>query len=175
MLLFPSSRRPSTALWMILVDTHVWLWLNGSVEKLSSDALDLLSSPETEVYLSAASAWEIGIKYAAGRLILPLHPEEYIPSRLVDNGISPLPIHQGHALQAASLPPHHRDPFDRMLVAQAQLEGFKLMTADRPLAQYDVEILWADTYRSPVAEPASPVSATPEASAPEESQAQERE
>jgi len=134
---------------MILVDTHVWLWLNGSVERLSSGALELLSSPETEVYLSAASAWEIGIKHTAGRLSLPLPPDEYIAHRLVDNGISPLPIHHGHALRAASLPFHHRDPFDRMLVAQAQMEGFKLMTADRVLIEYDVEIVWAGTSAAP--------------------------
>lgn len=140
---------------MILVDTHVWLWLNGSVERLSADALELLSSPETEVYLSAASAWEIGIKHNSGRLILPLPPDEYIASRLTDNGISPLPIHHGHALRAASLPFHHRDPFDRMLVAQAQVEGFKLMTADRVLVQYDVEILWAGTSAAPALESVS--------------------
>lgn len=140
---------------MILVDTHVWLWLNGSVERLSSGALELLSFPETEVYLSAASAWEIGIKYTSGRLILPLPPDEYIAHRLVDNGISPLPIHHGHALRAAALPFYHRDPFDRMLVAQAQMEGFKLMTADRVLIQYDVEIVWAGTSAAPVAVPIS--------------------
>ena len=129
---------------MILIDTHVWLWLNGAVERLSAEALETLSSPETAVYLSAASVWEIGIKFATGRLVLPLAPEEYIVSRLAENGISPLPIHQEHALRAASLPPHHRDPFDRMLVAQAKVEGFKLMTVDRILAEYEVEIFWAD-------------------------------
>jgi PIN domain nuclease of toxin-antitoxin system len=129
---------------MILVDTHVWLWLNGSVERLSPQALTLLSSPQTEVYLSAASSWEIGIKFAADRLILPLPPEEYLPSRLEVNGIRSLSIRQGHTLRAASLPLHHRDPFDRMLVAQAQVEGLRLMTVDRQLAAYDVEILWAD-------------------------------
>jgi PIN domain nuclease of toxin-antitoxin system len=139
------------ALRMILVDTHVWLWLNGSVERLSSDALALLSSPEIEVYLSAASVWEIGIKYAAGRLVLPLPPEEYIAKRLMDNGINPFPIRHGHALRAASLPLHHRDPFDRMLVAQAQMESFTLMTADGLLGDYDVEIFWAGSSGAPPA------------------------
>lgn len=129
---------------MILIDTHVWLWLNGAVDRLSPQAQELLSSPRNQIYLSAVSAWEIGIKFAAGKLALPMPPEEYVQLRMVDNGVSPLPIHHLHALRAASLPLHHRDPFDRLLVAQAQVEKLKLMTVDRQLARYDVEILWAD-------------------------------
>ena len=89
---------------MILLDTHVWLWLNGAVERLSPEVLDLLYSPSTDIYLSAASAWEIGIKVSSGKLALPVAPEEYIPLRMADNGARPLPIQHQHALRAASLP-----------------------------------------------------------------------
>ena len=129
---------------MILIDTHVWLWLNGAVERLSPGILDLLSSPSAEVYLSAVSAWEIGIKVSTGKLALPMAPEQYIPLRMVDNGVRPLPTQHQHALRAAALPLFHKDPFDRLLVAQAQVEKLKLVTVDRHLADYDVEILWAD-------------------------------
>ncbi|HKH45363.1 MAG TPA: type II toxin-antitoxin system VapC family toxin [Thermoanaerobaculia bacterium] len=129
---------------MILLDTHVWLWLNGAVERLSPEVLDLLSAPSSDIYLSAASAWEIGIKVSTGKLVLPVAPEEYIPLRMVDNGVRPLPILHQHALRAAALPLFHKDPFDRLLVAQAQVEKLKLVTVDRHLADYDVEILWAD-------------------------------
>lgn len=128
----------------ILIDTHVWLWLNGDVGRLSDDSMELLASPENEIYLSAASTWEIGIKCSAGKLTLPLPPEIYIPTRLMDNGIRSLPIRQDHTLRAAALPGHHRDPFDRMLVAQAQIEGLELMTVDRHIGAYEVELLWAD-------------------------------
>lgn len=128
---------------MILIDTHVWLWLNNQVDRLSSSALTLLSTSD-EIYLSAASAWEIAVKWASGKLPLPVPPKEYIPSRMTENGIRSLPIHHRHALRLAALPLHHKDPFDRILVAQAQVEGLKLMTADRGLASYEVEILWAD-------------------------------
>ncbi len=129
---------------MILLDTHVWLWLNGAAERLSSEVLDLVSSPAANVYLSAASAWEIGIKVSTGKLTLPAAPTDYIPLRMADNGVKPLPIRHRHALQAAALPLFHKDPFDRLLIAQAQLEKLKLVTVDRRFADYDVEILWAD-------------------------------
>ena len=129
---------------MILLDTHVWLWLNGATEHLAPGILELLSSPPTDLYLSAASAWEIGIKVSTGKLTLPVAPEEYIPLRMVDNGVRPLPIRHQHALRAAALPLHHKDPFDRLLIAQAQVENLKLLTVDRQLASYDVEIVWAN-------------------------------
>lgn len=129
----------------ILLDTHVWLWMNGAVEKLGAEAQELLTAADSDLYLSAASAWEIGIKVALGKLDLPQKPERYLPSRMADNGVLPLPIHHAHALKAASLPMHHRDPFDRMLVAQAQLEGLTLMSADRNVWQYGGQRMWAGT------------------------------
>lgn len=128
---------------MILLDTHVWLWLNVAPERLSPRSLEILSSPRNEVFLSPASSWEIAIKCAAGKLSLPEPPDVYIPHRMAANGINPLPVHHGHALRAAALPVYHKDPFDRMLIAQAQVEKMKLMTVDGQFDDYDVEILWA--------------------------------
>jgi PIN domain nuclease of toxin-antitoxin system len=115
----------------ILLDTHVWLWLNGAPEQIAPAARDALAAMDTEIFLSAASVWEIAVKFAAGRLTLPLPPDRFVPSRMEANGILPLPIGQEHALRAAALPLHHRDPFDRMLVAQAQVGDCYLMTAVR--------------------------------------------
>ncbi|HEY0780864.1 MAG TPA: type II toxin-antitoxin system VapC family toxin [Thermoanaerobaculia bacterium] len=127
---------------MILLDTHAWLWLNGAVEKLPRGLRATLERADQPIYLSAASAWEIAIKYRAGKLTLPLPPEEYLSARLEENGVASLPIRQSHALRAAALPLHHRDPFDRILVAQAQIEELTLVTADPVLSKYEVKILW---------------------------------
>lgn len=124
----------------ILLDTHAWLWMNGSVERLSEVAQKLLSDAENTLYLSAASVWEISIKAAGGKLVLPEPPERYIVARLAANQVDALAIHPLHAIRAAALPMHHRDPFDRMLVAQAQIEGLELMTHDHVLSNYEVGI-----------------------------------
>jgi PIN domain nuclease of toxin-antitoxin system len=111
---------------------------------LAERGREIISSPRNQVFLSPASSWEIAIKYATGKLSLPEPPDVYISRRMVANGINPLPIQHDHAFRAAALPGHHRDPFDRMLIAQAQLEKMKLVTVDDKLKEYDVEILWAD-------------------------------
>jgi PIN domain nuclease of toxin-antitoxin system len=125
----------------LLLDTQVWLWMLAAPERLSKKTRALVVSPENELLLSAASAWEIAIKYALGKLQLPEVPEEYIPSLMTRTGITPLPVHHRHALHVASLPAHHRDPFDRLLVAQAQLEKLPILTADRAFRLYDVQVL----------------------------------
>lgn len=102
----------------------------------------LLQDPENQLYLSAASSWEIAIKYALGKLPLPLPPMEYVPTRMETSGTMPLPIQHRHALRAGSLPRHHADPFDRLLIAQAQMENLGLLTADRQLETYEVDLLW---------------------------------
>jgi PIN domain nuclease of toxin-antitoxin system len=127
----------------ILLDTHCWLWMLAAPERLSEAARNLLVDPKTELLLSAASSWEIAIKFALGRLPLPEPPATYVPSRLESSRTSSLAIAHAHALHVATLPPHHRDPFDRLLVAQAQLETIPLLSADAQLAAYDVEIIWA--------------------------------
>lgn len=127
----------------ILLDTHVWLWLNGIAERLSPPAKAILVDGANELFLSAASTWEIAVKHAAGKLTLPMAPERYIPARLTENGIHPLSIHAAHTLRAGALPPHHRDPFDRMLIAQAQIEELQLMTADGRFDLYEVAVVRA--------------------------------
>jgi PIN domain nuclease of toxin-antitoxin system len=127
----------------VLVDTHCWLWWLASPSRLSRAARAIMESEEHERFLSAASSWEIVIKHATGRLRLPEAPADYVQSRLLGSGVRPLAIEHAHTLQLAELPSHHRDPFDRILVAQAQIEGLALMTADAQLRPYDVEIIWA--------------------------------
>ncbi len=127
----------------VLLDTQVWLWMLATPERLSEPSRALVVSTDTELLLSAASAWEIAIKYALGKLRLPEAPGDLIPRLMTRTGITPLPVHHRHALHVAMLPPRHRDPFDRLLVAQAQLEGLPILTADRSFALYDVETLRA--------------------------------
>ena len=124
----------------ILLDTHCWLWLQATPERIPGDVLEALASPENDLFLSAASAWEIAIKYGLGRLPLPHPPHQYVQSRMATSGAAPLPVEIRHAVQVASLPSHHRDPFDRLLIAQAQLEHLTLLTADAQLEAYDVEV-----------------------------------
>jgi PIN domain nuclease of toxin-antitoxin system len=127
----------------ILLDTHCWLWWITTPERLSAKVLQLLAEGRNELFFSAASSWEIAIKYALGKLPLPEKPEKFIPSRLARDAITPLPIHHIHALHVASLPPHHRDPFDRLLISQAQLEGLPIVTVDKQFENYEIEIIWA--------------------------------
>ncbi len=127
----------------VLLDTHCWLWMQVSPERFSHEALDIVQHPDNELLLSAASSWEIAIKYALGNLPLPLPPEEYVPSRMQSSGVVGLPVEHSHALHVAVLPAHHRDPFDRLLIAQAQVEKLLILTTDRQFSPYEVEIRWA--------------------------------
>ncbi len=125
----------------LLLDTQCWLWMLMAPERFTAATRAILIAPENELYLSAASSWEIAIKYALGKLRLPGLPGEVVPGLMARSGVVPLPVHHAHALQVAQLPPHHRDPFDRLLVAQAQLEGLPILTADRSFRPYDVEVM----------------------------------
>jgi PIN domain nuclease of toxin-antitoxin system len=125
----------------LLLDTHVWLWMQTIPTRIRPETLDLIADTRNTLWLSSASAWEIAIKYAMGRLPLPVPPSDYVPSRMARSGTSGLAVEHRHALHVANLPPHHRDPFDRLLVAQAQLEGAVLVTADSQLNAYDVQRL----------------------------------
>jgi PIN domain nuclease of toxin-antitoxin system len=102
-----------------------------------------LRNPKNEIFFSVASTWEIVVKFSLGKLELPLPPSEYIPARLETLGHQVLPIHQDHVLRVETLPAHHRDPFDRILIAQSQTDDLSLMTADQVLTAYEVPILWA--------------------------------
>jgi PIN domain nuclease of toxin-antitoxin system len=124
-----------------LIDTHCWLWLQVTPERLGAELVERLANPDHELLLSAASAWEIAIKHSLGKIELPEPPVRYVPSRMQRSGTSGLPVLPAHALGVATLPLHHRDPFDRLLVAQAQHEGLTLVTADDALQDYDVELV----------------------------------
>lgn len=122
----------------LLLDTHVVLWvLAGS--RISKQARTAIADPENMVHLSAASVWEVSIKRGLGRLTLP----EHWLDAAQEQGIEILPITAEHALAVGDLPPHHRDPFDRMLVAQARAEGLTVVTRDGQLSLYDVSLLSA--------------------------------
>ena len=129
----------------LLLDTQVWLWMQAAPKNLGPRALGLVVDPENDLLLSAASSWEIAIKHALGKLHLPVPPDEYVPSRMQTSGTDGLSITHAHALQVASLPAHHRDPFDRLLVAQAQVESLPVLTADPQIGLYDVEVVPATT------------------------------
>ena len=127
----------------ILLDTQCWLWMALAPERFSARSRRLVEARDTILYLSAASAWEVAIKHALGKLRLPEPPVTYVPSRVAALGVQPLAIDQQHALHVATLPPHHRDPFDRLLIAQAQIDDLSIMTADRLIAAYDVATIAA--------------------------------
>jgi PIN domain nuclease of toxin-antitoxin system len=134
----------------ILIDTQCWLWWFLGPDRLSAGARDILTSARDRLYLSAASSWEIAIKVGLRKLELPESPARYVPARLAEQGMDSLAIEHVHALRVAELPAHHADPFDRLLVAQAEIERMTLLTADAQLAAYDVDILWGGAESPPV-------------------------
>jgi len=125
----------------VLLDTQTWLWLQDRVGRFSYSTLEILQDPDTDRILSMASVWELSIKFALGKLRLPEAPDRYVPDRLALSMTRILPIELRHAVHVAQLPPHHRDPFDRMLVAQALIERMPVLTADRRFTAYGVEVL----------------------------------
>ena len=118
-----------------LLDTHLLLWLAATPQKLSKKARGVIEDPQHELFFSAASIWEVAIKQTLGRkdFIADAH---LLRRGLLDNGYHELPILSDHAVAVNSLPDIHKDPFDRMLIAQATVEGFILLTADKSLAKY---------------------------------------
>lgn len=123
----------------LLLDTHVLLWWAFEPSRLRVGTRELIASEKTELLWSAASTWELAVKTNLGKLRLPLPIDEFMARVRVEENLRPLPILDAHALQVAQLPLIHRDPFDRMLVAQAWVERMPLLTADRQLAAYGVE------------------------------------
>ena len=126
----------------ILLDTHIWLWSILSPDKLGEKGRDIIEDAENDLFLSAASSWEISIKYRLGRLPLPEPPEAFILPRLIRDNIKPLSIEHHHTCRVSDLPTIHRDPFDRILIAQAQTEQLLLITADQQLKDYDLEMMF---------------------------------
>jgi len=125
-----------------LFDTHVWLWAQSEPEKLPKRVRNVIEDPDTTLFFSVASTWEIATKHALGRLELPESPAKYISSRLAENQVRILPIEQRHALRSAELPWLHNDPFDRLLIAQAQTERLIFISADRIARKYEISFLW---------------------------------
>lgn len=119
----------------VLLDTHLLLWAAGQPDRLSADARALIESAENELFFSSASLWEIVIKRGLGRADFKVDAR-LLRRGLLDNGYSELPIASEHVVAIEGLPPIHKDPFDRVLLAQAQVEGITLLTADPTLAQY---------------------------------------
>lgn len=126
-----------------LLDTSVWLWALSEPDRIAKPVRDKFVANVDELFLSVASAWEVVLKHAKGKLSLPEPPASYIPSRMAFLGLRSLPVSQGHVLEIAALPLHHGDPFDRLIIAQARVEEMTLLTADRAFRKYDVPILWA--------------------------------
>src|SRR5687767_12527069 len=110
----------------LLLDTHCWVWMESMPERFAADVRAMLEDAENTLLLSAACAWEIAINHARGKLKLPSAPSDYVDTRLRRTGTLSLPITHAHALRAGVLPRYHKDPFDRVLIAQAQLEGVRI-------------------------------------------------
>ena len=126
----------------VLLDTHAFLWWISDDRRLSDRAREIIGDGRNELYFSAASGWEISIKVGLGRLDAPESLDRFIADQLSRNAIQALPIYLRHALHTRTLPDHHRDPFDRILVSQAVLEETPLLSADPQISRYPVEVVW---------------------------------
>jgi len=126
----------------LLLDTCTFLWYTSGSDGLSFAAKAALENPNNELFLSVASVWELALKYAKGKLALAEPPGTYVPSRRAKLGIAVLELREEAALYSTSLPFHHNDPFDRMLICQSIVHGLAILSPDPLLAQYPVRLLW---------------------------------
>jgi len=126
----------------LLLDTHTFLWVVTDDPALSKPARERILAADNEVWVSAASAWEIAIKFGLGKLPLPDEPDRYLPRVREASGIELLPIGEAEVCQIHRLPPIHRDPFDRLLVAQANCHGLVIVTDDPQIQRYPVQTMW---------------------------------
>ena len=126
----------------VLLDTHTFLWWITDDPKLSLRVRGIISDGENEIFISAVTGWEISIKAQIGRLKLPDEPQRFILEQLKINGMKSLPIEMRHALHVSTLPAYHQDPFDRILIAQAQMEDLPVLSADPEIGKYEVTIIW---------------------------------
>lgn len=126
----------------LLLDTHTFIWAVSAPARLSSDAARLLAAADNELFLSSATAWELATKYRIGKLPAAEALLDSFAQLAEDLRAQPLPITHDHALKAGLLSSTHRDPFDRMLAAQAELEDLYLVTRDPAFATFDVKVLW---------------------------------
>lgn len=125
-----------------LLDTHAFLWWITDDSRLSGRAREFISAGENELLFSAASGWEVAIKADLGKIELPEDPERFLTEQLHRNAVGVLPVNLGHAMGVYSLPDHHRDPFDRLLVAQCVSERLPLLSRDTAFERYPVEVIW---------------------------------
>jgi PIN domain nuclease of toxin-antitoxin system len=126
----------------ILLDTHAFIWWDGNVAKLSSKALQVCQDPENTLVLSTVSIWEMQIKHQIGKLKLNLPLHDIVEAQQKTNGIEVLPVIPPHVFALTSLPLYHKDPFDRLIIAQAKVEKAALLSCDSAVQQYPVEIVW---------------------------------
>lgn len=126
----------------VLLDTHAFLWWIAGDPRLSETARSVVRNRDNDILFSAAIGWEIAIKVGLGKLELLGDPERFIADQVARNGFKVLPIGLNHALRVHALPHHHRDPFDRMLVVQCQVEGLAIVSRDPYFAAYNVESIW---------------------------------
>ncbi len=128
----------------LLLDTNALLWWLGAAPRLGRQAAIVIADPANTIWVSAATVWEIAIKTSIGRLEMGEPPEQCLPREMARNRFRPLLIDFEHALAVRTLPLHHRDPFDRLLIAQAQVEGLRIVTADRIFTAYGIATVAAD-------------------------------
>lgn len=126
----------------VLLDTCTFLWMLNGDPSLSDRAREIITDSDVDLFLSAASSWEIAIKAALGKIKLKDDPELLVPAQMSRNGILPVPVSHAHALRTFRLPLHHRDPFDRILVAQADLDELVVLSPDPAFALYGVSTVW---------------------------------
>jgi PIN domain nuclease of toxin-antitoxin system len=125
-----------------LLDSVAWLWSIANPEKLNLSAREIIQNGREEVFFSAASSWELSIKARTGKLQLPGPPSQCLPAYMARQGLKPLSITHLHTVKIYELTPHHTDPFDRLLIAQAMVEDMAILTADRAFEKYPVQIVW---------------------------------
>lgn len=130
----------------ILLDTHIFLWMFLTPSRISANVEFLIKDINNEIFLSSISSWEIAIKYSIGKLKLPDTPEIYVPDRMKRANLKSLEISHEHTLAIANLPPIHKDPFDRLLITQANVENLALLSADSVFGNYSVQLIDANTY-----------------------------
>ncbi len=126
----------------VLLDTHSLLWLVTDDPRLSDKAREIFLDAENELLCSAVVGFEISVKHSLGKLELEESPRSFMDNRIRNNALTPFPVTMAHAVRVAELPFHHRDPFDRLLVAQALEEGVPLLSVDEILSDYGIERLW---------------------------------
>ena len=127
----------------VLIDTCVFLWMRMAPDRLAADVREMLVDKANDVLFSAVSSWEIAIKYALGRLDLPEPLPAFVSERIASSELTPLAVEHSHALRVAALPMHHRDPFDRLLIAQASEMQVPIVTDDHSFSPYEVDVISA--------------------------------